>query len=118
MDINQDLKEQLALGFEKQRHRPDEDLRVPLMEADFCHDVCGSLCAYFKVDYITSLMNSSGGMVKTYLKGTLKGYPSTHRPRLDSMYMTEYEIDFLLEEIEYWIKNKRWRECINEDDDV
>lgn len=114
MEINQDLKDQLSLGFEKQRHRPDEDLRIQLMEADFCHDVNGEPNAYFTTEYIVMLMNKCGGIIKIYLKGRLRGYPSNKRPTLDAMYFNQYEIDFILEEIDYFMDNKRWREYINE----
>ena len=109
------ISDQLALGFKKERIKPEERFTRPLEEADFCHEVCGSYCARFDEDYILQLKNTLGGGVKIILSHYVKEL-STHHHH-GHIYLNEFSVEYILEEIAYYEANNRFREHIDDDPD-
>ena len=101
--------EQLKQGFELQRHDKPEVFDAPLREADFSeHEINGSNYAEFSEEYIMKLRSILGGKIKIYFNSKLQGYPHSGYKK-GKVYLNEFEVDYILEELEYYIQGGEWR---------
>lgn len=92
------------INFKQRRKKKMKNL---FKKAKFEHKIDNELHSEFKLVYMVDVRNYVDGKLKTFLSPFIETEDGHYNG--GRIYLTEEEVNFVIEEIEYFKKNKNWR---------